>query len=176
MSIVVVFLCLAALYESWTVPLSVLLIVPFGVLGALAGVFLRDMNNDIYFQIGILTVIGLAAKNAILIVEFAKSLYTQGVDILTATAQATRLRLRPIIMTSLCFILGVLPLMISSGAGAGGQNALGTTVVFGVSVATVMGLFYTPLFYVAVTRFFSRNKTAHSQTAPETAEREAPHA
>ncbi|MDL2328665.1 efflux RND transporter permease subunit [Desulfosarcina sp. OttesenSCG-928-A07] len=177
-SIVVVFLCLAALYESWTVPLSVLLIVPFGVLGALAGVFLRDMSNDIYFQIGILTVIGLAAKNAILIVEFAKSLYAQGMDLLNATSQAARLRLRPIIMTSLCFILGVVPLMISSGAGAGGQNALGTTVVFGVSVATVMGLFYTPLFYVVVTKFFSRKKKDGSapEALPQPEEREEIHA
>ena len=170
-SLVVVFLCLAALYESWTVPFAVLLVVPFGVLGALAGVFLRDMTNDIYFQIGILTVIGLAAKNAILIVEFAKDIHARGVDLVIATAQAARLRLRPIIMTSLCFILGVVPLMISSGAGSGGQNALGTTVVFGVSVATLLGLFYTPIFYVSVTRFFSRKK---SGTAPETLCESAP--
>ena len=163
-----VFLCLAALYESWTVPFSVLLVVPFGVLGALAVVFLRGMSNDIYFQIGILTVIGLAAKNAILIVEFAKDLYAKGMELQAATAYAARLRLRPILMTSLCFILGVVPLMLSSGAGAGGQNALGTCVVFGVSIATVMGLFYTPLFYVAVTKFFTGKNTAEVENPAET--------
>ena len=163
-SIVVVFLCLAALYESWTVPFSVLLVVPFGVIGALCGMYLRGMNNDIYFQIGILTVVGLAAKNAILIVEFAKAMHRSGMDLIKATVQAAKLRLRPILMTSLCFILGVLPLMLSSGAGAGGQNALGTTVVLGVTAATLLGLFYTPVFYVAVTRFFSRKQGA---AAPE---------
>ena len=159
-SLAVVFLCLAALYESWTVPLAVLLVVPTGVLGALAGMFLRDMYNDVYFQIGLLTVIGLSAKNSILIVEFAKDLYETGMDIYEATVRAVRMRLRPIVMTSLCFILGVVPLAISSGAGSGGQNALGTTVVFGVTAATVLGIYYTPLFFVVVTRLFTRTRKA----------------
>lgn len=159
LSVIIVFLCLAALYESWTIPLSVILVVPVGVLGALAGVLLRDMNNDIYFQIGLLTVVGLSAKNSILIVEFAKDIHEEGVELFKATVQAVRLRLRPIIMTSLCFILGVFPLAVSSGAGSGGQNAIGTTVVFGVSVATILGLYYTPIFFVLVTRFFQRSKT-----------------
>ena len=166
-SLVVVFLCLAALYESWSIPLAVLLVVPFGVIGALSGVFLRGMSNDIYFQIGLLTVIGLSAKNSILIVEFAKDLYAQGMGLLEATAMAARLRLRPILMTSLCFILGVLPLAISSGAGAGGQNALGTTVVAGVSVATLLGLVYTPIFFVTVTRLFTRRNKPTDEAADE---------
>lgn len=157
-SIVVVFLCLAALYESWSVPLSVLLVVPFGVMGALAGIMFRDMNNDIYFQIGILTVIGLAAKNSILIVEFAKDMHEKGHNLYQSVVRAARLRLRPIIMTSLCFILGVIPLMISSGAGAGGQNALGTTVVFGVLTATCLGIYFTPVFFVVVTALFTRKR------------------
>ena len=157
-SLAVVFLCLAALYESWTIPLSVLMVVPTGVLGALAGVYLRGMNNDIYFQIGLLTVIGLSAKNSILIVEFAKELHAAGKDLFEATVQAVRMRLRPILMTSLCFILGVVPLAISNGAGSGGQNALGTTVVFGVSLATALGIYYTPVFFVVVTRLFTSRK------------------
>ena len=148
-SLVVVFLCLAALYESWTIPLSVILVAPFGVVGALSGVWLR---------IGFLTVVGLSAKNSILIVEFAKDLYHEGLDLLDATIQAVRMRLRPIIMTSLCFVLGVIPLAISRGAGSGGQNALGTAVVFGVLTATGLGIFYTPIFYVVVTKLFERRK------------------
>ncbi len=163
LSLAVVFLCLAALYESWTIPLSVLLVVPLGAVGALCGVLLRGMNNDIYFQIGLLTVVGLAAKNAILIVEFAKDLHEQGKDLFEATVQAVRLRLRPIIMTSLCFILGVLPLALNSGAGSGGQNAIGTTVVCGVSAATAFGIYYTPIFFVVVTRFFSRKKAVGAE-------------
>jgi multidrug efflux pump len=157
-SLVVVFLCLAALYESWTIPISVLLAAPLGVAGALAGTWLRGMSNDIYFQIGFLTVVGLSAKNSILIVEFAKDLYLQGQDILSATVHAVRLRLRPIIMTSMCFILGIIPLAISRGAGSGGQNALGTSVIFGVLSATLLGIFFTPIFFVLVTKFFSAKK------------------
>lgn len=157
-SIVFVFLSLAALYESWTVPLAVLLAVPTGVIGALSGVYLRGMNNDLYFQIAILTIIGLSAKNAILIVEFAKVLHESGKDALSATVEAARLRLRPIIMTSLCFILGVLPLAISTGAGSGAQNALGTAVMAGMLTATGLGIYYTPLFFVLVTRIFSRRR------------------
>lgn len=157
-SIIVVFLSLAALYESWTIPFAVLIAVPAGIVGALGGMYLRGMNNDIYFQIAVLTIVGLSAKNSILIVEFARALHRDGKDLLTATVEASRLRLRPIIMTSLCFILGVIPLTISSGAGSGAQNALGTAVMAGMITATGLGLYYTPLFFVLVTRFFSREK------------------
>ncbi len=155
-SLIVVFLCLAALYESWTVPIVILMAVPTGVLGALAGVMMRGMNNDIYCQIALLTIVGLSAKNSILIVEFAKLLHEGGKDILTATVEAARLRLRPIIMTSLCFILGVIPLAISSGAGSGAQNALGTAVMSGMISATALGIFYTPLFFLLVVRLFAK--------------------
>lgn len=158
-SIVFVFLTLAALYESWTIPLAVLLVVPTGVIGALCGAYLRGMNNDLYFQIAILTIIGLSAKNAILIVEFAKTLHESGKDVLSATLEAARLRLRPILMTSLCFILGVVPLAISTGAGAGAQNALGTAVMAGMLTATGLGIYYTPLFFVLVTRIFFHRET-----------------
>ena len=154
-SIIVVFLCLAALYESWTIPLAVLLAVPTGVIGALGGVYLRGMNNDIYLQIALLTIIGLSAKNSILIVEFARALHKGGKDVVSATVEASRLRLRPIIMTSLCFIIGVLPLAASNGAGSGAQNALGTAVLAGMLTATGLGIYYTPLFFIVVTRFFS---------------------
>lgn len=165
-SIVIVFLCLAALYESWSIPFAVLLAVPTGVIGALSGIFLRGMNNDVYFQIGILTVMGLSAKNSILIVEFAQEMHEKGEDIFQATVHAARLRLRPIIMTSMAFVLGVVPLMISSGAGSGGQNAIGTTVVFGVATATILGIFFTPIFYIVVNSFFkSRKEAAQSVVA-----------
>lgn len=158
-SVLVVFLSLAALYESWTVPFAVLITVPTGIIGALCGIYLRGMNNDIYFQIALLTIVGLSAKNSILIVEFAKVLHENGKDIISATVEASRLRLRPIIMTSLCFILGVIPLAISHGAGSGAQNALGTAVMTGMITATGLGIYYTPLFFVLVTRFFERIKT-----------------
>lgn len=157
-SVIIVFLSLAALYESWTIPFAVLMAVPTGVIGALGGVLLRGMNNDIYFQIALLTIVGLSAKNSILIVEFAKALHEDGKDLITATVEAARLRLRPIIMTSLCFILGVIPLAISSGAGSGAQNALGTAVMTGMITATCLGIYYTPLFFVLVTKIFSRLK------------------
>lgn len=159
-SILVVFLSLAALYESWTIPLAVLMAVPTGVIGALGGVYLRGMSNDIYFQIALLTIIGLSAKNSILIVEFARVLHREGKDLLTATVEASRLRLRPILMTSLCFILGVVPLAVSSGAGSGAQNALGTAVMAGMITATGLGVFYTPLFFVLVTRILGRKMFA----------------
>ncbi|MDR2892638.1 MAG: efflux RND transporter permease subunit [Deltaproteobacteria bacterium] len=157
-SIIVVFLSLAALYESWTIPLAVLMAVPTGVIGALGGVFLRGMNNDIYFQIALLAIVGLSAKNSILIVEFARQLHRGGKDLYAATVEASRLRLRPIVMTSLCFILGVIPLALSSGAGSGAQNALGTAVMAGMITATGLGVYYTPLFFVLVTKFFSRKQ------------------
>lgn len=155
-SVAVVFLCLAALYESWSIPLSVLLVMPAGLFGALLGVTVMGMNNDVYFKIGILTIMGLSAKNSILIVEFAKELHAQGQDILSATLQAARIRLRPIIITSLAFSLGVIPLALSSDAGSGAQNAVGVTVVSGVITATLFGIFLTPLFYVLVMRISLR--------------------
>ena len=153
-SLLVVFLCLAALYESWSIPFSVMLVVPLGVLGALIVAHLRGMNNDVYFQVGLLTIVGLSAKNAILIVEFAKDLEEQGMELIEATVEACRLRLRPILMTSLAFMLGVTPLAVSSGAGSGGQNAIGTGVLGGMTTATALGLFYIPVFFVIVSRLF----------------------
>lgn len=154
LSVIVVFLSLAALYESWSIPLAVLMTVPTGILGALGGVMLRGMHNDVYFQIALLTIVGLSAKNSILIVEFAKQLHDSGKNLAEATVEAARLRLRPIIMTSLCFILGVIPLAISNGAGSGAQNALGTAVIAGMITATCLGVFYTPLFFVLIVRLF----------------------
>ena len=155
LSILVVFLCLAALYESWSIPLSVILVVPLGVLGALVATSARGLSNDVYFQIGLLATIGLASKNAILIVEFAKELHDKGGDLIEATIEASRMRLRPILMTSLAFLLGILPLAISTGAGAGGQNAIGTGVMGGTFAATALGIFYIPVFFVVVTSVFS---------------------
>jgi HAE1 family hydrophobic/amphiphilic exporter-1/multidrug efflux pump len=159
-SILVVFLCLAALYESWSIPFSVLLVVPLGVLGTLAAAALTWKMNDVYFQVGLLTTVGLASKNAILIVEFAKDLYAKGMPLVEAAITAARMRLRPILMTSLAFILGVLPLMLSKGAGAGAQNALGTAVVGGMVTGTVLAIFFVPLFFVIVQKLFGRKKPA----------------
>lgn len=158
LSMLVVFLCLAALYESWTIPLSVMLVVPLGVLGAVVAALLRDLSDDVYFQVAILTTIGLSAKNAILIVEFARDLYEQGQDLLEATIQACGQRLRPIIMTSMAFTLGVLPLAISSGAGAGARVAVGTGVMGGMIAATFLAIFFVPLFFVVVVRALGRKK------------------
>jgi multidrug efflux pump len=157
-SILVVFLCLAALYESWSVPFSVMLAVPLGVLGALAAAYLRGMENDVYFQVGLLTTIGLSAKNAILIVEFAKSLHDQGMDLVAATIEACRMRLRPILMTSLAFMLGVFPLVISTGAGANSRHAIGTGVFGGMLSATILAIFFIPLFFVVVLRVFKKRQ------------------
>jgi multidrug efflux pump len=151
-SLIVVFLCLAALYESWSIPVVVMLVVPLGVFGAVLATMLRGLSNDVFFQVGLLTTVGLSAKNAILIVEFAKESYDRGVGLVEATLDAARQRLRPILMTSFAFILGVLPLAISSGAGSGGQNAIGTGVIGGMLAATVLAVFYVPLFFVAVLR------------------------
>ncbi|MBA4356245.1 MAG: hydrophobe/amphiphile efflux-1 family RND transporter [Desulfovibrio sp.] len=158
-SILVVFLCLAALYESWSVPTAVILVVPLGVIGAVLATMGRGLTNDVYFQVGLLTTIGLAAKNAILIVEFAKDLVEKGQGLLEATLEAARLRLRPILMTSLAFILGVLPLAISTGAGSGSQKAIGTGVIGGMVTATVLGIYFVPVFFVLVYRFALRKKT-----------------
>lgn len=154
LSLLVVFLCLAALYESWSLPFSAMLIVPFGVFGVALATLARGLENDVYFQVGLLTIVGLSAKNAILIVEFAKGLYEQGEDLVRATLHAARLRLRPIVMTSLAFGFGVLPLAISSGAGAGSRHAVGTGVIGGMLSATLIGVFFVPLFFVLVRRWF----------------------
>ena len=158
-SILVVFLCLAALYESWSVPFAVMLVVPLGVLGAVLAASGRGLPNDVYFQVGILATIGLAAKNAILIVEFAKALYEEGgKSLVEAAMEAARLRLRPILMTSLAFGFGVVPLAISKGAGSGGQNAVGTGVLGGTIAATALGIFFVPAFFVVVNKLFHRGE------------------
>ena len=156
-SLIVVFLCLAALYESWSIPFPVMLVVPLGVIGALIAATFRGLSNDVYFQVGLLTTIGLSAKNAILIVEFAKDLMDkEGKGLVEATLEAVRMRLRPILMTSLAFILGVLPLVISTGAGSGAQNAVGTGVMGGMVTATILAIFFVPVFFVVVRRRFSK--------------------
>jgi multidrug efflux pump len=152
LSLLIVFLCLAALYESWSIPFSVLLVVPLGVLGALAATMARGLTNDVYFKIGIITIIGLAAKNAILIIEFAVAERRAGRPLGTAVVDAARLRLRPILMTSFAFILGCVPLAISTGAGANSRHAIGTGVVGGMLFATFLGLLFIPIFFVAVRR------------------------
>ncbi|HYD93851.1 MAG TPA: efflux RND transporter permease subunit [Noviherbaspirillum sp.] len=158
LSLLAVFLVLAALYESTSIPLSVMLVVPLGLLGALLGVTLRGMPNDVYFKVGLITIIGLSAKNAILIIEFAKDLQAEGKDLLTATLEAAKLRFRPIIMTSLAFILGVLPLVIASGAGSASQRAIGTGVMGGMITATVLAVFLVPVFFVVVRKLFPASK------------------
>jgi multidrug efflux pump len=160
LSILIVFLCLAALYESWTIPFSVIMVVPLGVLGAVVAAVVYNLSNDVYFQVALLTTIGLSAKNAILIVEFAKHLHDQGHGLVDAVIEAARMRLRPILMTSLAFILGVLPLAISTGAGAGSRNAIGIGVMGGMISATVLAIFFVPLFYVVVMRLFGRRSAA----------------
>ena len=158
-SILVVFLCLAALYESWSIPFSVILVVPLGVLGTIGAVLLRGLQNDVFFQVGLLTTVGLAAKNAILIVEFAKELHEkEGKSLVEAAVDAARLRIRPIIMTSMAFVLGVVPLTISHGAGAGSQHSIGTAVAGGMITATFLAIFFVPMFYVVVAQLFSRKK------------------
>jgi HAE1 family hydrophobic/amphiphilic exporter-1/multidrug efflux pump len=165
-SILIVFLALAALYESWAVPFSVILVVPLGVLGALIGAILTWKMNDVYFQVGLLTTIGLACKNAILIVEFAKDLYEHGKGLVDATMEAVRMRLRPILMTSLAFILGVLPMVLGSGAGAGAQHALGMAVIGGMVSGTVLAIFFVPLFFVIIMTLFSRKPSDAPQGQP----------
>ncbi|WJN60259.1 efflux RND transporter permease subunit [Pseudomonas sp. SO81] len=167
LSLLVVFLCLAALYESWSIPFSVMLVVPLGIIGALLFTSLRGLSNDVFFQVGLLTTIGLSAKNAILIVEFAKELHEQGKSLFDAAVEACRMRLRPIIMTSLAFILGVVPMAISSGAGSGSQHAIGTGVIGGMLTATVLAIFWVPLFYVLVCSLFKdkRSKDAITEEA-----------
>jgi len=154
LTVLVIFLCLAALYESWSVPFSVILVVPLGILGALLATWMRGLENDVYFQVGLLTVIGLSAKNAILIVEFANEMNQKGEDLVKATLDACRQRLRPILMTSLAFIFGVLPMATSTGAGSASQHAVGTGVIGGMISATILAIFFVPLFFVLVRRRF----------------------
>ena len=166
-SVLFVFLCLAALYESWSVPFSVMLVVPLGVVGAVLATRFSGLSNDVYFQVGLLTTVGLAAKNAILIVEFAKHLQEQGNSLIDATLIAVRQRLRPILMTSLAFMFGVLPLAMSSGAGSAGRQAIGTGVLGGMFSATVLGIFFVPLFFVLIRRRFSRVSTTTTDRTGE---------
>ncbi|MDP9515118.1 efflux RND transporter permease subunit [Pseudomonas protegens] len=163
LSLLMVFLCLAALYESWSIPIAVMLVVPLGIIGALMATSLRGLSNDVYFQVGLLVTIGLAAKNAILIVEFAKELHEQGRSLVDAAVEACRMRLRPIIMTSLAFVLGVVPLAISTGAGSGSQHAIGTGVIGGMLTATILAIFWVPLFFVTVSSM-GRRKADQSET------------
>jgi len=164
LSLLVVFLCLAALYESWSIPFSVMLVVPLGVIGALIATLARGLSNDVFFQVGLLTTVGLSAKNAILIVEFAKDLHDQGKGLVEAAVEACRMRLRPIIMTSLAFMLGVFPLAVSQGAGAGSQHAIGTGVIGGMITATVLAIFWVPLFFVVVSAIKERRRKSGSSS------------
>jgi multidrug efflux pump len=169
LSILVVFLSLAALYESWSIPLSVIMVVPIGILGALGATALFGLSNDVYFQVGLLTTIGLSAKNAILIVEFARELNMHGRTPMQAAIEAASMRLRPIVMTSMAFVLGVLPLAISSGAGSASQNAIGTGVIGGMLTATFLATFLIPMFYVVVSNTLSKKKQASAPALPPAA-------
>ena len=172
LSLIVVFLCLAALYESWSIPVSVLLVVPLGVVGAILATLLRGLNNDVFFQVGLLTTVGLSAKNAILIVEFAKENHDRGMGLMEATVHAARQRLRPILMTSLAFMLGVLPLALARGAGSGGQNAIGTGVLGGMISATALAIIFVPVFFVATRKVFASKRVVphEAQVPPNGAE------
>jgi multidrug efflux pump len=166
-SAVVVFLALAALYESWSIPFAVLLVVPLGMAGAVLAVTGRGLDNNVYFQVGLLTTMGLAAKNAILIVEFAELAYRNGRSVLDAAMEAARIRLRPILMTSIAFMAGVFPLVIATGAGAQSRVAIGTAVFGGMITATALAIFYVPLFFVVVARLFPGNSETPDAPAPE---------
>src|SRR5690606_18333479 len=171
LSLIVIFLCLAALYEGWSIPTAVILVIPLGVLGAAAAVLLRGLGNDVFFQIGLLATAGLAAKNAILIVEFARELHTRdGMGHVEAAIHAASLRLRPIVMTSLAFILGVVPLAIAGGASSGSSHAIGTGVIGGMITATVLAVYFVPLFYVVVSAIFTRRKPVADQVAKQDTE------
>jgi multidrug efflux pump len=172
-SLLVVFLCLAALYESWSIPAAVLLVVPLGIVGAVLATWLRGLDNDVYFQVGLLTTIGLSAKNAILIVEFAKENFDRGMGLAESAVAAARERLRPILMTSLAFVLGVMPLALASGAGSGGQNAIGTGVAGGMLSATFLAIFLVPVFFVVVLRLFKIKPVKHDQSPPHRASQAA---
>ena len=165
MSILFVFLLLSGLYESWAIPLSVMLVVPLGIIGCIAAVMLRDMPNDVYFKVGLIAIIGLSAKNAILIVEFAKDLREEGMSLIDAAVKAAKLRFRPILMTSLAFTLGVVPLAIATGASAASQNAIGTGVIGGMISATILAVFFVPVFFVFVLGLFSRMRRKRTEAA-----------
>ncbi len=173
LSLLAVFLVLAALYESTTIPIAVLLVVPLGVLGAVAFTMLRGMPNDVYFKVGLIAIIGLSAKNAILIIEFAKDLQARGMDLVEATLTAVKLRFRPIIMTSLAFILGVLPLVIATGAGSASQRAIGTGVMGGMITATVLAVFFVPVFFIVVRSIFKGSERQRRLYAAHLDESEA---
>jgi len=173
-SLLSVFLCLAALYESWSIPLSVILIVPLGVVGVLTGISLRGMENDVYFKVGLITIIGLSAKNAVLIIEFAKDLAAQGKTAAEAVLEAAHLRFRPIVMTSMAFILGVLPLVLATGAGSASQRAIGTGVISGMISATTLAVFFVPVFFVLVRRLFKGSERQRRLYAHEAAEGDLP--
>jgi len=166
-SLIVVFLCLAALYESWSVPFAVMLVVPLGIFGSVLAVTLRGLPNDVYFKVGLIAIIGLSAKNAILIIEFARELQDQGKDLIEATVEACRLRFRPILMTSIAFMFGVLPLAVSTGAGANSRHAIGTGVIGGMLAATVLAVFLVPVFFVVVRRFFPGHARHHAESSHE---------
>ena len=165
LSVLFVFLALAAQYESWTLPLAIILIVPMSVLAALAGVVLRGMDNNILVQVGLIVLVGLAAKNAILIVEFARQLEAEGKELMDAVVEACRLRLRPILMTAFAFILGVVPLVTATGPGAEMRQALGTAVFFGMIGVTLVGLFLTPVFYVVLRQLETRRRKTEEEPA-----------
>jgi multidrug efflux pump len=165
LSLLVVFLCLAALYESWSIPLAVLLVIPLGLIGAVFAVNLRGLENDVYLQIGLLTTMGLAAKNAILMIEFAEQEERKGKRVIEAAIEAARIRLRPILMTSFAFIFGVLPLAIATGAGANSRVAIGTSVIGGMLTATILAIFYIPLFFILVRRGWREGKAHFAQPA-----------
>jgi multidrug efflux pump len=166
-SLLAVFLCLAALYESWSIPLSVILVVPLGVLGVVLAASARGLSNDIYFKVGLITVIGLSAKNAVLIIEFAKDLHAQGKSLVEAVLMAAHLRFRPILMTSMAFILGVLPLAVASGAGSASQRAIGTGVMGGMFSATLLAVLFVPVFFVVVRRVFRGSERQRRMYAHE---------
>ena len=167
-AILSVFLCLAALYESWTIPLAVILVVPLGVVGVLLATLMRGYANDVYFQVGLITIIGLSAKNAILIIEFAKDLQAQGKGIIESALAAAHLRFRPIVMTSMAFTLGVLPLALASGAGSASQRAIGTGVIGGIVTGTTLAVIFVPIFFVVVRSLFkdsARQAQVHAAQA-----------
>jgi HAE1 family hydrophobic/amphiphilic exporter-1 len=157
-SILIIFLCVAALYESWTIPIAILLALPLGAVGGAIATSMRGMPNDVYFQIGLLTILGLTTKNAILIIQFAKARVEQGMGLTEATLEGAKLRLRPIVMTSLAFGFGILPLMLASGAGAGAQKAIGTGALGGVITATFLVTLFAPLFYVLIEKTFGKSR------------------
>jgi multidrug efflux pump len=169
LSLIVVFLALAALYENWSIPVAVILVVPLGILGALLAATGRGLPNDVFFKVGLLTIVGLSAKNAILIVEFAKDMQAQGKGLIEATLEAAHMRLRPILMTSLAFILGVMPLALSTGAGSASRHDIGTGVAGGMISATVLAVIFVPVFFVLVRRIFKSSKPTHTIMAPKPA-------